>query len=280
MAAQTKVPTPSAPAAKAEVPTSLSLKRGQFYIVGSPVPLIILQHGTGEISFTERDGASKPLVVPAEWAVGYKPDAVDPDLGLSTVTFRDKFLYVGKPKTTGEVDVTLIPTKKVILVDKEGKESLGPITRADVTQRLVDVDAGMGPQPPPDPKPVDPVIPPPQPKDVPLSAGDGKMRVLIVFDQLDANMTPAQREVIFGADVRDYVLKNSAKDGFRIFSIQTIEADPRFRNEDKIWKDAVARKRDAVPWTIISNGKTFYEGKLPEGEKAFFAEADKYKGAP
>jgi hypothetical protein len=279
ISAQTKVPTPSAPAAKAEVPTSLVLKKGQFYIVGSAVPLIILQHGDGKIAFTERDGAAKPLVVPADWAVGYKPDAVDPDLGLSTVTFRDKFLYIGKPESGGKVDVTLIPTKKVILVDKEGKESLGPITRADILNRLVDVDV-QGPRPPPevdpkvDPK-VDPVVP--EPKDVPLSAGDGKMRVLIVYNSLDPKMTPSDREILFGADVRDYLAKNAAKDGFRIFPLKTIESDPRFSNEDKIWKDAVARKRDSLPWLIVSNGKTFYEGKLPAGEKAFFAEADKHK---
>lgn len=33
--------------------------------------------------------------------------------------------------------------------------------------------------------------------------------------------------------------------------------------ESKIWQDAIKRPFTALPWIIISNGKTGYEGPLP-----------------
>ncbi len=47
--------------------------------------------------------------------------------------------------------------------------------------------------------------------------------------------------------------------------------------ESKLWQDALARKRTADDWVIISNpGKGGYEGPLPADETAMLALLKKY----
>ncbi len=33
--------------------------------------------------------------------------------------------------------------------------------------------------------------------------------------------------------------------------------------ESQLWQDALKRKRGALPWLVISNGKSGFEGPLP-----------------
>jgi hypothetical protein len=121
----------------------------------------------------------------------------------------------------------------------------------------VKVFGGEGPRPPPDPKPdVDPT---PSPAPIP---GDG-LRVLVVYESM-ATLPAAQSAAIYGQEMRDYLNAKCPKgpDG-RTPEYRIYDKDTPMDNESKVWKDAMARKRDSIPWLIVSNGKTGFEGPLP-----------------
>lgn len=122
------------------------------------------------------------------------------------------------------------------------------------TQPLPPPGPGPGPNPP-GPNPPGPT-PPPTPTPVPIP-GDG-LHVLVVYDpdKLSA-MTDDQRAILYGADVRTY-LNSKGTDVWRIWK-STVDAS----NEAPLWKDAFSRKRDSLPWIVVSNGKTGFEGPLP-----------------
>jgi hypothetical protein len=154
-----------APSPKPNPSASIKLNVGQFYVIGSNTKLVVLENaglklsGAGAVTITER---KPPLTIPAEIAVGYTPDPMDPDV----VTFNEPYLYIVKAKViqqpnkvqSGPVVLQLIPAENETGTD--GK--LIPLTAADVTYLPIDVGAGQGPQPPPDP------IPDPKPKPDPV----------------------------------------------------------------------------------------------------------------
>lgn len=115
----------------------------------------------------------------------------------------------------------------------------------------------VGPQGPPgSPKPIDPPV---DPAPIPF---DGN-RVLIVYET--GKVYPsATQGIIFGQKVRDYLNSKCVigKDGktreWRIFD-QDIDAS----GDSPLWAGAMARKRTAVPWIVISTGKAGFEGALP-----------------
>lgn len=114
------------------------------------------------------------------------------------------------------------------------------------------------------PKPVDPVVPP-TPKVDPPIAGDG-LKVLVVFAEDKQNQLPAgQQAVLYGKEMRDYLNNKcvAGPDGktkeFRIW-----DKDTDATGESKQWQDAFKRNRANLPWLVISNGKTGFEGPLPK----------------
>lgn len=114
------------------------------------------------------------------------------------------------------------------------------------------------------PKPVDPVDPP-QPKVDPPIAGDG-LKVLVVFAEDKQNNLPAgQQAILYGKEMRDFLNSKcvAGPDGktkeFRIW-----DKDTDATGESKQWQDAFKRNRTEVPWLVISNGKTGFEGPLPK----------------
>ena len=120
-------------------------------------------------------------------------------------------------------------------------------------------DAPPGPGPEPGPQPPDP-----QPGPVPIP-GDG-LRVLIVYETAEASKLPiGQQSVLYSKTVRDYLNAKCpvGPDGktkdWRIY-----DADVDLSGEAKTWQDAMKRPRSAVPWIVISNGKTGHEGPLPK----------------
>src|SRR4051812_31805002 len=66
------------PAPKPVPGTAEKLSKGQWYIIDSNKPLLVdaFGLGTGSVSIANRKG---PLTIPAEVAVGRKPDKEDPE---------------------------------------------------------------------------------------------------------------------------------------------------------------------------------------------------------
>lgn len=111
---------------------------------------------------------------------------------------------------------------------------------------------GDAPKPPPGPGPEpkpDPVNPPPIP-------GDG-LRVLMVYETSKTN-EPGHLP-LFSKTIRDYLDAKCVAAGYRIFD-KDIDAS----RDNKIWQDAIKRPRTQIPWIVISNGKTGFEGPLPQ----------------
>lgn len=126
------------------------------------------------------------------------------------------------------------------------------------------------PGPTPDPKPDPPKPDPPSPAPIPLAG----FRVLVVYESSVANSTLA---IVSAKPVFDYLMAKCAKDGasaeWRVF-----DKDVKLDNAKQHWKDAMARPRTTIPWVIISNGVSGYEGPLPKTADETLALLKKYGG--
>lgn len=119
---------------------------------------------------------------------------------------------------------------------------------------------GPGPNPVPTPPP--PVPPGPGPDPSPIPA-DG-LRVLMLYDSATlAKMPAAQQSVLYSPEVRGYLNAKCTK---------TEKGNPEWRvwpasvdasAEGDHWQKALKRERKSLPWLLIGNGKTGYEGPLP-----------------
>lgn len=117
--------------------------------------------------------------------------------------------------------------------------------------------------PKPDPPKPDPVIPAPIP--------EIGFRVLMIYETAEAiKLTKGQQLAMFGKSTRDWLDANCVKVGGeperRIF-----DKDIKLDGESALWKKAMARTRTGVPWLIVSNGITGYDGPMPETLDAIMA---------
>lgn len=198
-----KVVTPPAPVVPPMVDPDAPVKlaKGQFYVVASPEPLLVLTEGTGEVVVVNR---TPPFMLPAEQAIGWKPDPKDPEF----VTWGAEYphLYVVKPVKSGDVKLIVVPATNKI--DQATKLAV-PITKKDVSYKSLTVDDGTGPRPPPTPidppKPVDP----PKPPDV---KPDGSQDLRVVFIYTDEKLlTKEQLHVMNSTKLVEYLNKNCVK---------------------------------------------------------------------
>lgn len=143
------------------------------------------------------------------------------------------------------------------------KEGLTDLAVARVT--VGDGKPAPGPDVKPDPKPDEPPDPP---KDIPLP-GDG-LRVLILYESKDLSTYPAtQLSVMNGKTVRDWLDANCAAGAGNRREWNIWDADQDASAMGKIWVDAMARKRDSLPWLIASNGRQAVEIPLPKTPAEF-----------
>lgn len=133
---------------------------------------------------------------------------------------------------------------------------------------------------PPGPSPPGPTPPsptPPQP--APPIAGEGN-RVLIVYETGD-NYPAAQAVVFTSGVIRDYLDRKTIKDqanpngAYRIWDKDVNLNHPSVSTS---WKAAMARPRQSLPWVVISNGRTGFEGPLPPDVPQTLALLRKYLG--
>lgn len=130
-----------------------------------------------------------------------------------------------------------------------------------------------GPAPGPGPSPVPPG-PAPSPAPIPAAG----FRCLIVYESAELGKMPdAQKNVLYAKSVRDYLNSKCVMgaDGktkeWRIW-----DKDTDASAESQIWQDALKRPRSQVPWIIVSDGKTGYEGPLPASVDETLALLKKY----
>ena len=212
-----------------------------LFVIDSDVPVIVLASPANLVLVTEESG---PVKIRGRF--------VDGNGRTETRTYKGKQVVTVEAVASGKVELLIVP--------------VGATKTSDVIRRTIDVDAGQGPIPPPkppDPKPdpVDPSAPIPAPG----------LRVLIVYESADlAKYTPAQNGILFSAKAREYlnaacvVGPDNKTREYRIW-----DKDTATDGESKLWQDAMKRDRKSVPWVIVSNGKTGYEGPLPANTDEF-----------
>lgn len=138
-----------------------------------------------------------------------------------------------------------------------GAGKTGEEVRADFT-----VVVGTPPLPPVPPGP-NPPVPPVPPTPVPIP-GDG-LHVLMIYETGDVSKLPAaQANVLYSSNVRSYLNGHSplGPDG-KTHEWRVWDKDVDASAESKLWQDAMKRPHASVPWIIVSNGKTGFEGPLP-----------------
>lgn len=190
--------------------------------------------------------------------------AVSPQIGGKFVGGNGKF----KLETFKEKNVAIV-------MKRAGADGLVELiyspagAKDDSTDIARMVQLGTAPQPPP--KPVDPVDPK---TEAPIP--EPGFRVLITFET-GTVLTASQQSILYGKTVREYLDSHCVVDpdgktrGYRIWDKDTV-ADGDF----PVWKTAFNRPRKSIPWVLISNGKTGFEGPLPANPTDMLALLKKY----
>lgn len=191
--------------------------------------------------------------------------AVDPELNLFPVELLKD--------TKTAVVVASSPGKyRLIAYTAEGDVPSLPVTAT------IDVEGTTPPVPPPgptpDPTPPQPPTPPLPPAPIPVAG----LRVLIVYDATKETELPvSQQAIIRGKKMDDYLNAKCAigPDGktreFRMWPATTVLTD----DVPPLWVEAMKREKKSFPWLMVSDGKTGYEGPLPQTVDQTIAIIDK-----
>lgn len=177
------------------------------------------------------------------------------------------------------------PTKEEIAKAREYKgdqavyeKYISEHSEDEVYQDSKKVEVGKAPNPPPDPD--DPDVDPDKEPPIPLPG----LRVLIIEEQAERNKLPeGQRQILYSTAFRNDYLDKVCTDGIEVPSKKEwriFDKDEKYEavaKDGERWAKAMNRPRQSVPWIIVSNGKTGYEGPLPANPQEAMALIDKYK---
>lgn len=240
--------------------------------------------GVGYLLFG-RDREESRVVLPAEVRGG-----VNEFIVVTATTDCDKLEWFGcEPSLQVFPPQLLKDTKSAIVCGPRGRYRLfaygakgnTPTKRGECL--VVIGDAPPGPNPPgpqpPGPTPPTPPTPPQPPAPIPA---DG-FRVLMIVETAEMGKLPAaQQAALYSATVRKYLNDHCVMgpDG-KTPERRMWDYDTDVSGESKVWQDAMARKpeKSKLPWIIVSNGKTGYEGPLPANADAFLELLKKYAEA-
>jgi hypothetical protein len=211
-----------------------------------------------DLVFVETGSAitTKPVVILTATTDAANVQVEASDMARMPVEFRDlgggRYLFE-KPEKAW-VDVTVIDFAKNIFAKKTVVVEVG-----------ISPPTPPGPTPvPPGPQPVPPSPTPPTPSVAPIE-GPG-LRVLMVVESGEPLELPIQ-DVLYGRKVRDFMTANCIKvDGVADWRI--VDPDTQYTDREQRFAKALQRPRTSVPWLIISNGVTGYEGPFPGGPDA------------
>lgn len=132
----------------------------------------------------------------------------------------------------------------------------------------------VGEAPPTPPVPPDPT--PPSPAPIPVAG----FRVLIVYETAELSKLPPEQLVALNSqEVRQYLQAHCVlgPDG-KTREWRLWDKDVNTSGESPLWQAAMQRPRQSVPWIILSDGKTGFEGPLPSDTAALLALLKKYGG--
>lgn len=177
---------------------------------------------------------------------------------------------------------TLLKDSKtaVFTTGKTGVYRVVAITAVgDELSEFAECSVEVGKQPtPPGPTPPGPTPPTPDPDNPAPIPADG-FRVLIVYESADLSKLPAnQQSALFSRKVRDYLDSKCVQDG-QTKAWRVWDKDIDVVAESRLWQDAMKREKKTLPWIIISNGKTGFEGPLPENADKTLELLKKFGGA-
>ena len=101
---------------------------------------------------------------------------------------------------------------------------------------------------------------------------DTGLHILMIYESSEYNkLKPQQKEIVESATNRQY-LNQVTNGNFRWLDQHTNYTDP----ENK-WRKALERPRDSLPWMIISNGVTGFEGSMPNSMEELKGTIEIYK---
>lgn len=149
-------------------------------------------------------------------------------------------------------------------------EVLDFTTGQSPTKFLVSIKTTTTPIVPVTPPQVNPIpIPNPIPHTDVQPIGDKKLVVLFVEEFADRHLLPKeQSSITTSTKLLSFLNTHCAKGGpkgqtpeYRVWDDDYTDDD--LKNESQMWKDVYKRSRSSLPWIVVSNGDTGFEGPLP-----------------
>jgi len=179
------------------------------------------------------------------WDV-YKSGTREKVSSKSIISNKDTVTFVAPP---GKYDI------EAIVSSYDAKTSQAFLDRVNSSVTIVG-------EVKPTPTPPTPTPPTPTPSDnapIPVAG----LRVLIVHETMDTNLTKEQQVAIYGKTLRDYLRSKCVKVD-DVPEARIWDKDVDTTNASKLWQDVMKRERKSLPWIVVSNGKTGFEGPLPK----------------
>ena len=132
---------------------------------------------------------------------------------------------------------------------------------------------GIDPTPEPDPDDPDPPTPTPD-GEAPIP--EPGFRVLMIYESSKLQDLPTY---VYDQDLRDYLTTHCVRGPSNVAEWRMVDPQVVTAPDSAIWAKALGRKRDSLPWVLISDGKHGYEGPLPKDKAAMMDLLRKYGGA-
>ena len=167
-------------------------------------------------------------------------------------------VFVWAPPGTYRVHALVWITRTVTVDGIEGQLLAGP------PQEFNESFTVSG-KPPPKPKPDPEPGPDPEPEgDSPFA--ESGLRVLIIYEVDDvAGYSKEHRSQIYGKELRQWAMANCVKASSGSTEFRCLDDDVvSGPNADQKWSQALRRPRSQLPWLVVGNGKSGFEGPLPK----------------
>lgn len=103
------------------------------------------------------------------------------------------------------------------------------------------------------------------------------LKVLVVYESEEASSQRWLTNIIGSPIITNYVRKRSS-DASGNPNIRFLDQHTKYEVCDTVWCPLLARKRKEVPWLIIANDKSMYEGPVPSDVQSFLNLLKKYGG--